>query len=119
MSMSQNPAMAGEAIETIPNGPGAAAILAAGIGCAAVGVVTLAAEASETVHGWLNFYDPTGALSGVTTVSIIIWLVAWYVLSRMWRTTSVALGGVNLAAFVLLAVGLVLTFPPVWSLFVG
>ena len=47
MSMSQNPARAGEAVETIPNGPGAAAILAAGIGCAAVGIVTLAAEMSR------------------------------------------------------------------------
>jgi hypothetical protein len=119
MSMSQNPARTGEALETIPNGPGAAAILAAGIGCAAVGIVTLAAEASEAIHGWLNFYNPVGPLSGVTTVAIVIWLAAWYVLSRLWRTKTVALGQVNLAAFALLAVSLVLTFPPVWGLFVG
>ena len=119
MSMSQNPARAGEAVEAIPNGPGAAAILAAGIGCAAVGIVSLAAEASEAIKGWLNFYNPTGALSGKTTVAIVIWLVAWYALSRLWRTKTVALGPVNLAAFLLLAVGLVLTFPPVWGLFIS
>lgn len=119
MSTLRNPAMTGETIETIPNGPGAAAILAAGIGCAAVGVVTLAAEVSEGIHELLVFYNPVGALSGVTTVAIVIWLVAWLVLSRLWLTKTVALGPVNLAAFVLLAVGLVLTFPPVWGVFIG
>ena len=92
MSMSQNPAGLGEAAK-IPNGPGAAAILAAGIGCAAVGIVTLAAEVSEAIHDLLNFYNPVGPLSGKTTVAIIIWLVAWFVLSRAWRTKTVAMGG--------------------------
>jgi len=119
MSMSQNPAGLGEAGETIPNGPGGAAILAAGIGSAAVGIVTLAAEVSEAIHDLLNFYGPVGPLSGKTTVAIIIWLVAWYILSSMWRTKTVAMRQVNLAAFLLLAVGLLLTFPPVWGLFIG
>jgi len=119
MSTLRNPARTGETVETIPNGPGAAAILAAGIGCAAVGIVTLAAEVSEGIHEALVFYNPVGALSGVTTVAIVIWLVAWFALSRLWGTKTVALGPVNLAAFVLLAVGLVLTFPPVWALFIG
>ena len=119
MSMSQNQARTGEAVETIPNGPGAAAILAAGIGCAAVGIVTLAAEVSETIHDLLNFYSPVGPLSGKTTVAIIIWLAAWFVLSRLWRTTTVAMRQVNLAAFIMLAVGLLLTFPPIWGLFLG
>ena len=119
MSMSQNPASLDEAVDRIPNGPGAAAILAAGIGCAAVGIVTLAAEVSEGIKGLLNFYNPAGPLSGKSTVAIIIWLVAWYVLSRMWRTKTVAMRQVNVAAFILLAVGLLLTFPPIWGLFLG
>jgi hypothetical protein len=119
MSTSKDPAWAAQAIETIPNGAGAAAILAAGIGCAAVGIVTLVAERSEAVHDWLNFYNPTGALSGKTTVAIVIWLVAWFALRRLWQGKKVALGPVNVAAFILLAVGLVLTFPPVWGLFAG
>jgi len=36
-----------DTVEKIPNGPGAAAILAAGIGCAAVGILAFAAEASR------------------------------------------------------------------------
>jgi hypothetical protein len=114
MSMSQT-----SSVQTIPNGPGAAAVLAAGIGCAAFGIITLAAEASEAFHDALIFYNPTGALSGKTTLGIIIWLVAWFVLSRRWKTETVAMGQINLASFVLLGVSLLLTFPPVWGLFIG
>lgn len=113
MSMSQN------SVETIPNGPGAAAILAAGIGCAAVGILALAGDASEAVGKLLNFYNPVGGLSGVTTLSIIIWLVAWFVLGSLWARKTVALGRVNLAAFALLLVGLLLTFPPFMDLLQG
>jgi hypothetical protein len=119
MSMSQNRAGVSQADERLPNGPGAAAILAAGIGCAAVGIVTLSAEVSEVIHDLLNFYNPVGPLSGKTTVAIIIWLAAWFVLSRLWRTKTVAMRQVNLAAFILLALGLLLTFPPIWGLFLG
>lgn len=112
MSMSQ-------AVDKIPNGPGAAAILAAGIGCAMVGILAFAAEASKPVANMLNFYNPVGPLSGKTTVAIIVWLVAWFVLSRLWQNKSVAMGSVNIAAFVLLAVGFLLTFPPVWAVFLG
>ena len=112
MSMSQ-------ATEKIPNGPGAAAILAAGIGCAMVGILAIAAEASRPFANMLNFYNPTGPLSGKTTVAVIVWLVAWFVLSRLWRAKTVAMGSVNLAAFILLGLGFLLTFPPVWALFLG
>jgi hypothetical protein len=104
---------------TIPNGPGAAAILAAGIGCAAIGILALGAEVSEGLKNALNFYDPAGPLSGKTTVAVLVWLAAWFVLSRMWKDKTVALGPVNWAAFVLLAVGFLLTFPPVWAIFLG
>lgn len=117
MSMSQNPVGFGEAVDKFPNGPGAAAILAAGIGCAAVGILALAAEISSALHDLLNFYNPVGPLSGKTTVAIVVWLAAWYVLSRLWRTKTVAMKKVNLAAFILLAVGFLLTFPPFWSPF--
>jgi hypothetical protein len=105
--------------ETIPNGPGAAAILAAGIGSAAMGIAALAGDASERLGKALNFYDPVGTLSGVTTVSIVIWLAAWFILSRLWATKSVALGRINQVAFALLLVGFLLTFPPVMDFLQG
>lgn len=103
----------------LPNGPGAAAILAAGIGCAAMGILALAGDASEAIGKLLNFYNPVGTLSGVSTLAIIIWLAAWFSLARLWGTRTVALGKVNMAAFALLIVGLLLTFPPFMDLLQG
>jgi hypothetical protein len=105
--------------ETLPNGPGAAAILAAGIGSAALGVFALAGDAFPAINKLFTFYTPSGALSGVTTVAVIVWLVAWYVLARRWATATVAMARVNVAAFVFLAVGVLLTFPPFMDLLQG
>ncbi|MEX0852819.1 MAG: hypothetical protein WD036_05995 [Bauldia sp.] len=117
MTMSQGPTGLGQSAANVPNGPGAAAILAAGIGCAALGILALTAETSSTVHDLMNFYGPVGPLSGKTTVAIVVWLVAWYALSRLWRAKTVKMGAVNGAAFILLGIGFLLTFPPVWRLF--
>jgi hypothetical protein len=106
-------------VDATTNGSGAAAILAAGIGSATIGVIAFIAELSPGFRGLLNFYNPAGPLSGKTTVTIVIWLVAWFVLSRLWRNKNVEMGRVNLISFLLLLVGLILTFPPVWYLFAG
>ena len=108
-----------ETVDAIPNGSGAAAILAAGIGCAAMGILALAGDASEAIGKWLNFYNPTGTLSGVSTLAIIIWLASWLALNRAWATKTIPMVKVNVAAFVLLAVGLLLTFPPFMDLIQG
>jgi hypothetical protein len=118
MSTSQNSAAFGQAGD-IPNGPGAAAILAAGIGCGLMGILAFAGDASDAIGKFLNFYDPVGTLSGVTTVTIVVWLGAWFVLARMWATKNVAMGKVNLVSFALLIAGLLLTFPPFMDLLQG
>lgn len=98
--------------ETVLNGPAGAAILAAGIGCFILGVLAVAGDGSKHFAAMLTFYKPTGPLSGVSTVAVIVWLVAWLVLARLWKTKTVALAKVNTVAFVLLGIGLLLTFPP-------
>jgi hypothetical protein len=95
-----------------PNGSGAAAILAAGIGCFLLSVFAVIADASKPVARFFTFYVPTGPLSGVTTSAILLWLVTWVVLARMWRHRSVALAKVNIVAFAFLFLGILLTFPP-------
>jgi hypothetical protein len=118
MSMSQSSAGSRPTTD-IPNGPGAAAILAAGIGCAVIGILAFAGDASDTIGKMLNFYNPTGTLSGVTTVAIIVWLLAWFVLAKLWGAKNVDIVKINLASFVLLAVGFLLTFPPFIDLLQG
>jgi hypothetical protein len=108
-----------DAAGTLVNGPAAAAILAAGIGCFAVGVFALAGDAVPAIARFFTFYTPTGPLSGVTTSAIVVWLLSWFVLSRQWGSRSVALGRVTAVAFVLLALGVLLTFPPFMDLLQG
>lgn len=103
----------------LANGPAAAAILAASIGCFLVGLFALAGDASPAISHMFTFYKPTGALSGVTTTAIVIWLLAWYGLSRRWGARTVQLGRIILASFVLLALAVLLTFPPFMDLLQG
>ena len=112
MSMSQTS-------NEIPNGAGAAAILGAGIGCAAIGVLAFWGDASDSMGKTLNFYNPSGTLSGVTSIGILIWLVAWFGLNQMWRGKTVEIMKINVVAFALLAVGFLLTFPPFMDLLQG
>lgn len=102
----------GPGAEALPNGPGAAAILAAGIGSLALGIFAFAGDAVPAILHAFNFWRPTGPLSGVTSSAVIVWLVAWYWLSRRWRSRTVNLARVNTAAFIMLVAGLLLTFPP-------
>ncbi|HXP76358.1 MAG TPA: hypothetical protein VN823_19615 [Stellaceae bacterium] len=105
--------------DEIPNGAGAAAVLAAGIGCGAIGILAFWGDASDSMGKALNFYNPSGTLSGVTTIGILVWLVSWFVLNRTWRDKTVAMVKINVAAFAFLAVGFLLTFPPFMDLLQG
>ena len=101
----------------LANGPGAAAILAAGIGSFALALLACAGDKSAAVKNSLVFYRPTGPLSGVTTAAILIWLLTWGILGWRWRNKTVAVGRITAVALALLGLGLLLTFPPVVDLF--
>jgi hypothetical protein len=99
-----------------PNGPGAAAVLAAGIGSLAVAVFAIVADKVQAIKSLMNFYKPTGPLSGVTTCAILIWLAVWLILHRRWRSRQISSRS-NTVALILLFLGLLLTFPPIADLF--
>ena len=101
----------------LTNGSGVAAILAAGIGSFALAVLACAGDKSAAVKNSLIFYKPTGPLSGVTTVAIVIWILTWGILEWRWRNRTVAIGRISVVALALLALSLLLTFPPVVDLF--
>jgi fluoride ion exporter CrcB/FEX len=104
-----------------PDGPAAAAMLAAGIGILVLGILTVLSEASVPLHDWLEeawaFREGVGPLAGKTTLAVIAWAVSWLILGMAWRrkdpnlktwfTVSIALG-------ILGALG---TFPPIFLSF--
>ncbi|HET6184890.1 MAG TPA: hypothetical protein VFA03_15025 [Acetobacteraceae bacterium] len=94
------------------NGPAAAAILAAGIGSLALGIFAFAGDAIPSLSQAFVFWRPTGPLSGVTCTAILVWLAVWLVLGSRWKQRDVRLARVNLASFLMLSAGLLLTFPP-------
>jgi hypothetical protein len=97
------------------NGATMAAILSAGIGAFAVGFVVILNEAGLFTAPAL--YGPAGGVSGRTTIAAAIWLVAWLILHSRWKSRFVEPRPVNLTTVVLILGGVILTFPPVWSLF--
>jgi hypothetical protein len=101
----------------LSNGPACAAVLAAGIGSCALGVLVTLNEASAKISGMLNLYGPVGPLSGKTGVAILVWLVAWGVLASAWKDRDVDFGKVWRAALTLVILGLLGTFPLVFDLF--
>lgn len=100
-----------------PEGPIAAAVLAAGVGCLALGILTTLAEASESVSDWLNWNDDVGPLSGKTLVAVIVWVVAWVVLHFAYRTRAFETRRALVIALVLIALGVVGTFPTFFQAF--
>jgi hypothetical protein len=101
-----------------PNGPVAAALLAGGLGSAIFGVIVLFSELSESFGAALNWYNPVGPLSGKSTLGIVAFFLSWIILHSMWKGKQVNFNSISTAALVLLAIGLLGTFPPVWHLFI-
>lgn len=115
--MNPSNSIASTRIPSLPNGSGAAAVLSAGIGCFAVAALALAGDKLAFVKSHLIFYKPTGPLSGVTTVGILLWLFTWAILEWRWRKKEVSIGRITVIALALLGLSLALTFPPVIDLF--
>jgi hypothetical protein len=104
-------------VRDMPNGPAAAAILAAGIGCFAIAIFALLGDKIAAFKTAMIFYKPTGPLSGVTTCAIVVWLLCWAILHWRWSGRMLTLTRINAAALILLALSLLLTFPPIVDLF--
>ena len=105
--------------DAVTNGRGAAAVLAAAIGSFALALLALAGDASRSISATLNFWKPTGPLSGVTDVAILIWLGSWLLLSRRWASRDVNLARTNVISFVMFAAALLITFPPIMDFLQG
>ncbi len=98
--------------EISTNGEAAAAILAAGIGSLALGVVASSSEVAGSLRPMLAFYRPVGPLSGRTTVAVVIWLVSWLILHFKWKDRQIDFSKIFVWTLLMVAAGLVGTFPP-------
>ena len=101
------------------NGPVSAALLAGGIGSAAMGVITLIYEINDksAFAKSMTWSKAVGGLSGKSMWSIIIFFVAWAILHYIWQDKETDFARISSIAIALLVVGLLGTFPPVWELF--
>jgi hypothetical protein len=100
---------------TTTNGPALAAYLGAGIGAFAMGLFVVLNEAG--VFAAPALYGPAGGVTGRTAFAVVTWLVAWAVLHQRWKNREVAPGRIHALTLSLILLGIVLTFPPVWSVF--
>ncbi len=101
-------------VRGMANGGAMAAFLGAGIGAFAMALLVLLNEAGRFVAPTL--YAPAGGVSGRTTFATIVWLVAWGLLHRRWKAREMAPGGIYAATLLLLGLGVLGTFPPIWGL---
>ena len=101
----------------LPNGAAVAAILAAAIGCAVLGLIIPLAEAIVPLKNALNWWNPAGPLVGKTTVPVIVYFVSWFFMHRAWKDRDVAFDTIWKVSLVLLAIGFIGTFPLFFELF--
>lgn len=97
-----------------PNGAALAAFLAAGIGAFSVGLFVIVNETGLFKAPAL--YGPAGGVSGRMTFAAVFWLIGWAVMHRIWKDREIASRRVYVATLVLIALGTILSFPPVWTL---
>ena len=100
-----------------PTGPVAAAVLAAGIGAFVLGLLTTLNEASTSVHDFLEFDQDVGPLSGKTIIAVIAYVASWAVLHGLWRRQNPALRPILIATALLIALGVLGTFPTFFQAF--
>lgn len=100
-----------------PFGPVAAVFIAAGIGAVLLGILTTLAEASSGIKDALQLNDRVGPLSGKTIGAVLVFFVMWLILHLVWKDKEVNHKRVFVWTWILLAIGVVLTFPIFFQLF--
>jgi hypothetical protein len=117
--------------DTKPNGPVAAAFLAAGVASLVIGIGVVLNEASQTIkdaigvdfNAFLQFDknfglgSGVGPLSGKVGLAVIAFVVSWVVFHLWLRGKEVTFRTFFIASLVLVGLGFALTFPPIFKLF--
>ena len=113
-------------LDVKPNGPAAAAFLAAGIGAFVLGLTVTLHEAFPPTEGQTAFWDfaanfgigsGVGPLSGKVIIGTLAYVISFVGFGLAWRGREVNLRRVLIASAILLALGFALTFPPIFEAF--
>ena len=104
---------------TKTDGVAAAAVLASAIGVFITGSLTTLAEISQLLKTALTWSGAVGPLIGKTGVGVIVWLILWPILHAIWRGKEVTFSAIYTVSLILIALGWLLTFPPVFEAFSG
>jgi hypothetical protein len=99
------------------DGLAAAALVAAGFGAFVLGLLTTLNEASSGTSDFLRFNDDVGPLSGKTIIAVIGYFGALIALGAIWRRRQIGLRPALWTGVVLLALGLLGTFPTFFEAF--
>lgn len=83
----------------------------------ALRVATILSQAFASLRHALTFSQSVGPLSGKTTFAVFLWLFSWGGSHWAWRNRAVSVPGVFAAALLMIVIGLLLTFPPIYTHF--
>ena len=107
-------------LEDRPDGPGAAAMVSAGIGIFVLGLFTVLSEASESIHAFLEDFQGSvgvGPLAGKTVLGSIAFFVSAGVLGALWWKKNIDVQKAFWIGLALGIIGLLGTFPPLFQAF--
>ena len=96
-----------------------ASMIASGIGSLVLGIAIVLAEVNASIKAFLTWNSGVGPLSGKTGVAVIAFVVSWAVLHYAFQRRAITLTNSFIATVVLVVLGLLLTFPPVFMSFGG
>lgn len=107
-----------DVVETaVTTGPAAAAMISGAVGTFVIGLLTTGSVIIEGLGDALNWWNPAGPLTGKTGVGVIAWLISWGLLNTVWKGRDYDLRKAFIITLIGVALGVILTFPPVFEAF--
>ncbi len=94
-----------------------ASMIASGIGSLVLGLAIVLAEVSEGAKSAMTWTSGVGPLSGKTGYSVIAFVVSWVVLHYAFQRKAVSLTTSFIVTVILVVLGLLLSFPPIFLAF--
>lgn len=96
-----------------------ASMIASGVGSFVLGVAIILTEMNADIKTALTWNSGVGPLSGKTGVSVIAFVLSWVILHYAFQRKGITLTNSFIITMVLLVLGLLLTFPPIFMAFGG